>query len=529
MVVVMGSTLFAVDNYRVWPQGAWSTAGAWGGGGNAVDFPPDQIMHWHGEHPLDPRIGLSMLDTIRDVIAEDAALQQATVELANNGLQEPTWVFRPADAPDWTPTASRNFEEDLRNRMRRRNERPIVLEEGMELRSFGVTPRDAQMMAIRQWAIERVAALYGVPLGMVGLDPNVAAAQSEFYSDTLPPYCADFTRMLDKRLMVQVYNETDYEFEFNLDDKLMSQDDRLRALTSATGRAVMLTNEARAKLNLPPVDGGDELVTPLNTVVGDNPKPSPAVMPVQNPNAPPQDGSYRTDQPPPPLAPKTPKALGKQYPPLGGAQPVEPDGGEFAPLPQLLPRRAAEMERQRRNVDVTQAVLQKHFNRLDRVLRTKGRTDWSRWDRELADDINHALTGIVQAEGDIYTLRLAGDKNFDMGQVRHYLAAMADGAATAINDTTRSEIDAMGIDDAMARTPQHVASAGTSLGARATMWAREQAAVQAPGYEQRVKSWIADTGRHAQFDGDTVAIADDWPSGFAPGSAPGCACSMSVT
>jgi hypothetical protein len=38
----------------------------------------------------------------------------------------------------------------------------------------------------------------------------------------------------------------------------------------------MLTNEARAKLNLPPVPGGDELITPANVIVGDNPKPSPA-------------------------------------------------------------------------------------------------------------------------------------------------------------------------------------------------------------------------------------------------------------
>jgi hypothetical protein len=30
----------------------------------------------------------------------------------------------------------------------------------------------------------------------------------------------------------------------------------------------MLTDEARARLNLPPVKGGDELVTPDNVIVG---------------------------------------------------------------------------------------------------------------------------------------------------------------------------------------------------------------------------------------------------------------------
>jgi hypothetical protein len=43
--------------------------------------------------------GISHLDTLRDVIAEDAALQQATVELAQSGMQEPVWVYRPLEAP----------------------------------------------------------------------------------------------------------------------------------------------------------------------------------------------------------------------------------------------------------------------------------------------------------------------------------------------------------------------------------------------------------------------------------------------
>ena len=60
-------------------------------------------------------------------------------------------------------------------------------------------------------------------------------------------------------------------------------DDRLTALVSATGRAVMTTNEGRAKLNLPPIKSGDELVTPMNVIVGDNPKPSPQIMPSTGP------------------------------------------------------------------------------------------------------------------------------------------------------------------------------------------------------------------------------------------------------
>ena len=516
---MQGSNLCEVENFLVWPQGAWTSGGVWGGGGSWKDFPPQNVLHWHGENPLDPRIGLSLLDTIRDVIAEDAALQQATVELANNGLQEPAWVYRPPDAPEWTTPARQAMEEDLANRMRSRNRKPVVIEDGMEIRSFGMSPRDAQMYEIRRWAIERVASLYGVPLGMVGLDPDVTSARQEFLTDCLPPYCEAFTKMLNHRILVGVYNDTSGCFEFNLDEKSVNADERIKTLVSATGRPVMLTDEARSVLNLPPVDGGDELVTPLNVIVGE--KPSPMVMPPQDPNAPPQDGSYRTDQ--------GPTAIGSGND--GKALQLPQDGSRdvFEPLPQFHPRRAADMERQRRNVDVFQGVVQKHFNRLERSLRAKAATDWARWDREFASDINQALKRTVQAEGDLYMVKLASSRNFDMGRVENYLQAMAEGVATALNDTIRQEIRQTGLDDAMGRAPQHVASAGTSVGARSTIWAREEAARQSGSFQGRVKTWIADSSRHAEFDGDTVPIESDWPAGFAPGSAPGCGCSMTVS
>jgi uncharacterized lipoprotein len=210
--------------------------------------------------------------------------------------------------------------------------------------------------------------------------------------------------------------------------------------------------------------------------------------------------------------------------------PADASGASYQRLPQFHPRRAADMERQRRNVDTFQGVVQKHFNRLERSLKAKAvNTDWARWDREFADDIDQQLKQTVQAEGDVYSMKLAAAANFNMNEVQHYLRAMAEGAATAINDTIRQEIKTLGLDAAMNRAPQHVSSAGTSLGARSTMWAREEAARQSGSYEQRVKSWVADTDRHAEFDGDTVPIAEDWPAGFAPGSAPNCACTESIS
>jgi hypothetical protein len=140
----------------------------------------------------------------------------------------------------------------------------------------------------------------------------------------------------------------------------------------------MVTNEARAKLNLPPIDGGDELVTPMNVIVGDNPKPSPQVMPVQDPNAPAQDGSHR-EQPKALRRPRNTPAQGRP-----GAQ-----------LPQHRPRAG----RRRAPLRPPRALARKQKAKA---------IDWARWDREFSDDIHQLVDRHRrEVEGSIYAFKLS--------------------------------------------------------------------------------------------------------------------------
>jgi HK97 family phage portal protein len=500
MVEVAGESLWRADSYIITKRD-----------GTRDRWPTENIMHWRGENPDDPRIGLSHLETLRGVVAEDAALQVAITELANSGLTEPVWAYRPLEAPLIAdPATVERMEEDLTNKVHSRHRRVMVTQEGTDLKSFGVSPRDAQMFEVRKWAVERVADEYGLPL-----DDDLNVIREDFYSDCLSPYCEMFTRMLNHRVLVAVYNWTDGCFEFNLDEKHMG-DDRLKALVSATGRPVMLTNEARAKVNLPPVDGGDELVTPSNVVVGE--KPSVDVMPVQDPNGPAQDGSARDGD----LPEVSRRAIAMK-------------SEEYEPFQVLHPGHKAELERQHRAMDHFKAAVERHFSRFDRVALGKaardkeiGEKDWKRFDRELAADLNTALHGEVGREGAIYAMKLGG-QDFDMRRVENYLAAMSESTAKAVNQTIRQEIEELGLQEALEQRAKHVESIGAGLGASMTRFARDEAAKQSPGYEQRVKSWIPNTTRHASFAGQTVPVGANWPAGFAPGAAPGCKCSMSIT
>lgn len=490
-VEILGEGLWDPDGYQITARD----------GQKYVVEDPNDMIHWRGWNSGDPRLGLSPLETLRNVIAEDVALQTTIVELMASGLAGPAWVYRPGEAPPWSNDARERFEEDLTNRLRKSNRTPPVLEEGMELRNTGVSPRDAEMGAARKYVMQQIASLYGVPLGMVGLEENVKDAQAEFYADTLPPYCEAFTRQLDLSVLRTEYGETEFCFEFNLDEKHMG-DDRLAALVSATGRPIMLTNEGRAKINLPPVPGGDELVTPGNVAVGG--KPSPMIMPIQDPNKPSQDGDYR----------------------------VEPAKAVKQLEVSTVPRLQGDMSRQHRYTDEVAGMLERFYGRQAKALGDNRRPaksfELDRWNSELSDDLHRMVRSIVEREGGLYVARLMGD-DFDMRQVEHYLKAMADGTAEGINDATRRDIEELGAKDALARARgERAAVAAASIGTRATVFARTEAAKQAPNPERRVKTWVANTDRHAGLNGATVSLESDW-GGIEPGSEPGCKCSAVIS
>ena len=492
MVEIMGQELFDPTGYKIHRIDGTELI---------VDNPADMI-HWRGWNPEDPRIGLSPLETLRNVVAEDAALQATNVELAKSGLAGPAWVYRPSEAPEWSNEARQRFEEDLTARLRRASKMPPVMEEGMELRNDGFSPRDAEMLAGRKYAIQQVASVYGVPLGMVGLDDNVDEARSEFYTDVLPPYCEQFTRQLDLSVLVQEYGETEYCFEFNLDEKQMG-DERIKTLVSAAGAPVLTRDEARAMLNRPPKEGGDELITPLNVTVGG--KPSPQVMPVQDPNKPSQDGDYREDE--------GPKALpqAKQL--------------EVSTVPRVERDKAA----QARYTDQVAGALEKFYaNQYRQVKAASKAVDSRDWDRKLGETLHTLVRSIVELEGGIYVPRLGGD-DFDMRQVENYLKAMAEGTAEGLNRVTAQDVKDHGVDEAFDRARGERAEvAASAIGTRATVFARQEAARQAPLPETRVKTWVANTDRHSSLNGATVPLASSF-GGIEPGSEPNCRCTAVIS
>jgi HK97 family phage portal protein len=138
-----------------------------------------------------------------------------------------------------------------------------VLSNGMEFKPMTFNAVDSQLIEQLGMSAKMVCSAFGVPAHMVGAaDPpsynNIEALNQQYYSQTLQKYFEAIELLLDEGLgLVDVPGHT-YGTEFDLDDLLrMDTSTLITAEGNAVKAAIKAPNESRARLNLPPVPGGD--------------------------------------------------------------------------------------------------------------------------------------------------------------------------------------------------------------------------------------------------------------------------------
>lgn len=486
--------------------------------GSPVTVRPEDMLHWYGYAPDDPLVGMSKLETLRQELSSDMAIQAALVDLAQNGLKG-GYIERPLEASEASPEALARIAEQWRAGKLRGDP---ILDEGMKFVQMGVTPEDAELQTARKFTMEQVASLYGVPLLAMGIGDGSPADQRKLvYQDVLPPLGDQLACQLTADLLREEWGAPSLYWEFDYNTKLQGDlENRYPQFTASAGAPWLTRNEVRAKENLPPIEGADDLILPLNVMEeepGSPALPAPNVMPPQDATKPPADGSYRSGEGETQAEPA--KGLAKAVP---GA--VAPENH----LPQYQTRVRNDMARQRRNTSELQTAIYNEYRRQHRVLSSsKAALGAERWDAEMQAAIGPLITGIVLREGDLYCARLGG-LEFDERQVGNYLRAMITGTAEGLNEATRRDIAAVGLDEAYKRaTGQRAAVAGQQIAARATYFGRTEGAQQAPHPERRVQRWVANTDRHAELDGATAPLDGDW-GGLSPGSEANCGCGVDI-
>ncbi len=143
--------------------------------------------------------------------------------------------------------------------------RPMLLDNGMKWEQLAINPHDAQMLESRQFSVEEICRIFGVPPHMVGHTDNSTSWGTGleqqtlgFQKFTLRPRLERIEQAADKQLLTPQDRANGVTIEFNLEG-LLRGDSAARAqfYREMTGIGAMTINEVRALENLPPVTGGD--------------------------------------------------------------------------------------------------------------------------------------------------------------------------------------------------------------------------------------------------------------------------------
>ena len=498
--------------------------------GEKIEVPAAQVLVFKGYNPTDPRKGSSPINALKDVLQEQMEASAYRVQVWKNGGRVSAVLTRPKDAPRWSEPAKERFRNDWYANYTGRGPRAggtPILDDGMTLEKVDYSAKDQEYVAGTVLSFNTVCGVYHFHPGMVGgvAESLPFSAAKEYrkmlYGDSLGPLFEQIVDRLNTFLLAMMQQDDDGLYlEFNIKAKLQgSFEEEAAVLSTAVGAPHMTRNEARARQNLPSIAGGDELVTPLNVLVGGQ--------------ASPQDSGTQNEQP--------------------GTEDTAPRAAASAGRPSA---KSAPSDWLR---ELSSGTLKRFFERQERSVSGKlglksavppdGWWDEDRWNKELGDDLYRVAVLVAGQIGPETASQLGFTPGqYDEARTLRFLRAVADRQAATVNAATKSALlDALSAEDPAeavssvwkTASGQRSGAVGVALATAAAAFATTEAGKQMLG-TRATKTWHAGRNArpsHAKMSGQTVGINErfsngaDWPGDIAlpADERAGCNCSVEVS
>lgn len=159
----------------------------------------------------------------------------------------------------------------------------MVLDRNAKWLNTSMSGIDAQHLETRKHQIEEICRFFRVMPIMVGYSDKAAtyaSAEQMFLAHvvhTMSPWWQRLEQSIDANLLTAQDRAAGYYSQF-VEEGMLRGDSKSTAefLTKLTTNGVMTRNEARSKLDLNPIDGLDEPLTPANMNIGPEPEGVPA-------------------------------------------------------------------------------------------------------------------------------------------------------------------------------------------------------------------------------------------------------------
>ena len=479
-------------------------------GGTAVDVPKSEFIQFRTYSAGNPGGFISPIAALRNTLTEQVEASRFRRQLWKSSGRLNAQIIRPKDVAPWNDEQRKNFATAFREAWGAGGSKAgsiPIMEDGMEIKPFSTSFKESEWSQSVKLSREAVAAAYGVNPSLIWHSDTQTYASARdnaraLYADCLGPIIQMVQQRINAFLLPMVKADPNTYVEFDLTEKLKgSFEERASIMQSACGGPWLTRNEARASENLPPIEGGNELIVPLNVTAGGQASPQDST-----PNAYDYPG---VDNQAKKLTPCTCKSCKDQE--------------------ELRIKGKSDKE----DDEKVEAVLVKFFERQSRSilpkLKANGAEFWDadRWDKELAEDLLPVLTDISVKHGKAAAEALAWE--YDIEVTENYLKKTSQARAQKINartlelieeDLESEEPDTAHVFETRENTAGVLAlSAAGAIASFAIQEATHQAISDgAPRVVGRIveKEWVTGANArpaHAAMNGERVPIDADFSNG----------------
>lgn len=268
-------------------------------GQDSVTVPASEIIHDRFNCLFHPLVGLPPVYASGLAATQGLNIQTHSTKLYQNAAAPGGILTAPGAIDDAT---AQRLKDEFNNRFSGENAgKTAVLGNGLKFEKLALTAVESQLIEQLKWTAEVVCSTYHVPPYKIGVGPlpsfnNVQALNVEYYSQCLQSLLEDAEECLDRGLGIGWGTGLGTEFDT---DNLLRMDSVTQMDVLDKGKNVMKPNEARQKLDLPPVEGGDavyrqqqdySLAALSKRDAKDDPFASGSSSPARGNTAPPDDG-----------------------------------------------------------------------------------------------------------------------------------------------------------------------------------------------------------------------------------------------
>ena len=234
--------------------------------------PANKMLHVRG-FSLNGYVGISPIQACKNTIGLGIATQSHAAKMFDRGSTISGVIERPDKREGLDQEAVDKLLESWKQRHAgTQNAHSVaLLQEGMTFKPLNMKAEDAQLIQSRGFSVKDVCRIFKVPPHMIqDLEKssfnNIEHQGLQFVMYTLMSWLKRWEQSLMRDLLLPE-ERTKYYIEFNVAG-LLRGDTKTRYEAYAIGRqwGWLCVNDIRRLENLPPIDGGDIYLNPLNMV-----------------------------------------------------------------------------------------------------------------------------------------------------------------------------------------------------------------------------------------------------------------------